>query len=331
MIKKILFLVAVILVFVVALLFVIDSKADRIVWGVNFSHKHAQDMGLDWQQTYFEILDDLGANNIKLLTHWDLLEPLKDNYYFDDLDWQLAEAEKRSAKVILVVGMKTGRWPECHLPGWAQDLSKEEQQKEVLELIESVVLRYRDSKAILTWQAENDPFFPFGNCPWADEDFVKKEIDLIKRLDERSRPVIVSDTGEFSLWIKPARLGDIVGTTMYKRVWSKELGVYVDLIFPPGFYLAKAKFIEKVFGKRVIVVELQAEPWGPKLLYNSPLQEQLKSMNLEQFRKNVEFASETGFDEFYLWGVEWWYWMKEKQSDAKIWEEAKRLFSNTKL
>ncbi|TSC75437.1 MAG: hypothetical protein G01um101430_279 [Parcubacteria group bacterium Gr01-1014_30] len=331
MIKMILFFVAVV-AGVVALFFVVSPRpAEKITWGVNFSHKHARDMGLDWRQTYLAILDDLGANNIKLLTHWDLLEPSKDNYYFDDLDWQIEEVKKRDAKVILVMGMKTGRWPECHLPDWAQSLSKEEQQKEVLELIESVVLRYRDSKAISRWQSENEPFFPFGSCPWSDEDFVKKEIDLIKRLDAQKRPVIVSDTGEFSLWIKPGRLGDVVGTTLYRRVWSKEFGTYVNLPFPPSFYRSKAKFIEKVFGKKVIVVELQAEPWGPKLLYDSPLQEQAKSMNLEQLRKNVEFAQKTGFDEFYLWGAEWWHWMKERQGDSKVWEEVKKLFIKSEL
>jgi len=36
-------------------------------------------------------------------------------------------------------------------------------------------------------------------------------------------------------------------------------------------------------------------------------------------------------DTIYLWGSEWWYWLKEKQNDPKIWEEAKNLIcgSNT--
>ena len=49
-------------------------------------------------------------------------------------------------------------------------------------------------------------------------------------------------------------------------------------------------------------------------------------MNLEQFRKNIEFAQRTGLDTFYLWGGEWWYWLKEKQNQPEIWEEAKTLF-----
>lgn len=329
--KMILFFVVLVAVLVGVMFFVASpGPAEKITWGVNFSQKHARDLGLDWQETYLAILDDLEVKNIKILTHWDLLEPEPGRYFFDDLDWQIGEAEKRGAKIILVLGMKTGRWPECHLPDWSQNLSKAEQQKEILELVEGLVLRYRGRTSVKSWQTENEPFFHFGVCPWqGDQEFVKREIDLVKSLDNQNRPVIVSETGEFSFWTRSARIADIVGITMYKRVWSKELSTYVNLPFPPIFYWGKADLIEKIFGKKVIVVELQAEPWGPKLLYDSPLEEQLKSMDLEQFRKNVEFARKTRLDEIYLWGAEWWYWMRESFPDhpnSLIWPAARKLF-----
>jgi hypothetical protein len=49
-------------------------------------------------------------------------------------------------------------------------------------------------------------------------------------------------------------------------------------------------------------------------------------MNPEMFKEDVEFAKQTGLDKFYFWGVEWWYWMKEKQNQPEIWNEAKNLF-----
>ena len=49
-------------------------------------------------------------------------------------------------------------------------------------------------------------------------------------------------------------------------------------------------------------------------------------MNLEQFKANIEFAKKTGLKEFYFWGSEWWYWMKEKQNNPNIWDEARKLF-----
>ncbi len=301
-------------------------RAEKIDWGVNFSQKHTENLGLDFKETYLALLDDLGTKNLKVAAHWDLLEPEKNKYYFDDLDWQIKEAENHSAKILLVIGMKTPRWPECHIPEWAINFSKEEQQKEILEMLEKVVLRYKDSKAIEYWQVENEPFFPFGECPWVDKNFLKKEIDLVKSLDS-SHPIVISDSGEGSFWIRAAKFGDIVGTTMYKRVWFHQVGIYIHYPFPPTFYWRKAKYIEKIFDKEVICVELQAEPWGPKLLYDSPIEEQEKTMNLEQFQKNVEFAQKTGLDQFYLWGAEWWYWLKETQNKPEIWQEAKKLFN----
>jgi hypothetical protein len=302
-------------------------RAKEITWGVNFSQKHAKDLGLDWKETFLALLDDLKARNFKIAAHWDLLEPEEGKFYFDDLDWQINEAEKRGAKVFLVIGMKTTRWPECHIPDWAKNLSKEEQQKEILELIGKIVSKYRGSTpAIWAWQVENEPFFPFGVCPWVDKKFVKKEVNLVKSLDPQKRPVIMADSGEGSFWIDSARFGDIPSTTMYRKVYFRQIKMYVEYPFPPVFYWRKAQIIKFFFGKKVIVGELQAEPFGPVLLYDLPLEEQEKTMNLERFKKNIEFATKTGFDTFYLWGSEWWFWMKEKQGKPEIWNEAKKLF-----
>ena len=331
MIKKILkkVLLAFLVVFLLLLgyFFVgVTKPAKEITWGVNFSQKHAELLGLNWKETYLALLDNLGVKNLKVAAQWDLIEQEKDKYNFEDLDWQVQKAEQTGAKILLVIGIKTGRWPECHIPDWAKNFSKEEQQKEILEIIEEIVSRYRFTKSIDMWQVENESFFPFGECPWTDKEFLKREIALVKSLDLQKRPVLISDSGEGSSWIQSARLGDIVGTTMYKKVWFHQLKTYITYPFPSTFYNRKALYIDKIFGKKVIVVELQAEPWGPKLLYDLPLAEQQKTMNLEQFKYNIEFAEKTGLDTFYLWGGEWWYWMKVRQNQPEIWEEARRLF-----
>jgi len=331
-------LIIIIFLFILYLFMGTPQKISQISWGVNFSQKHAQNLGLDWRKAYLALLEDLNVKNIKLAAHWDFIEPEKDQYFFEDLDWQIEKAREKEAKIIMVIGMKTGRWPECHLPDWAHNLEKKEQQKEILKLLEQIVLRYKDSPVIKYWQVENEMFFPFGECPWTDKGFLKEEIKLVKSLNE-DRKILISDSGEGSFWIQAAQLGDIVGTTMYRKVWfsfswekrlipffPQDLGFYISYPFPPTFYWKKTQIIKKLFQKEVICVEFQAEPWGSKLLYDSPLKEQEKTMNLEQFRKNVEFARKTGLSEFYFWGAEWWYWMKEKQNQPEIWQEAKTLF-----
>ena len=74
------------------------------------------------------------------------------------------------------------------------------------------------------------------------------------------------------------------------------------------------------------VARLQAEPWVYKTFYDVPLAEQEKTMNIDIFKANISYAKQTGFDEFYLWGVEWWYWLKTTQNQPQIWNEAKKLF-----
>lgn len=301
-------------------------QAKEISWGVNFSQKHAENLGLNWQETYSALIEDLGAKNIKLATYWDLIESEEDKYDFEDLDWQIKEAEKREAKILLVIGMKTPRWPECHLPQWAKNKNKEEQQEKILNLIEKIVLRYRERVSVWAWQVENEPFFPFGECPKIEKVFLKEEINLVKSLDNQKRPIVISDSGEGSFWITAAKLGDIVATTLHRKVWFKEFKTYVSYPFSSVYYWRRAQIIENFFGKEVFVGELQTEPWCPTLLYDCPLEEQRKTMDLTQFQKNIQFAKETGLKEFYLWGGEWMYWLKEKGEQPEIWQEAKKLF-----
>ena len=275
-------------------------EAQNIKWGVNFSQKQSQGLGLDWKQNYTALIDDMGVKRIKLSSYWDLLEPEEGKYFFDDLDWQVNQAEQKGVDLILVIGMRTLRWPECHIPGWARNLSKEEQQQEISELIAETVSRYKDSKSVVKWQVENETFFPFGECLWSDEKFLKKEVELVRSLDER--PVVISDSGEGSFWFKAAGIGDEVGVTMYRKVWFGQFNNYLEYPFAPAFYQRKAWAIEHFFKKKVFCAELQAEPWGSKLLFDLPLEEQKNTMTLEKLEKNIEFARKTGLDEFYLWG-----------------------------
>jgi hypothetical protein len=319
-------------VFLLAWFFIGKAPEQKnILWGVDFSQMQTEALKLDWKETYTAILDDLKVKNIKLHIQWDFVEGQRGTYFFNDIDWQISEAEKRNVKIIFVVGLKTGRWPECHEPKWAKDLSILEQKQEILNYIKEAILRYKDSKTILAWQAENEPLFKFGICPdwyYDNGELLKKEVALIKKLDP-TRQVYVSDSGEQSMWINSAKIGDKVGTTMYRKVWSHVFdgfGFYFDSYLQPIFYWRKAQIIKWLFGKEVICVELQAEPWAERLFYDVPLKEQEKSMDLQQFKANISFAKKTGLKEFYLWGAEWWYWMKKTQDRPEIWNEAKTLF-----
>lgn len=293
--------------------------------GVSFSAYYAKSIGLDWREAYAAVLDDLEAKKIRVPVYWNLAEPEKDIYNFSDLDWQIAEARKRNAEIILVVGQKVPRWPECFIPAWAQN-DNEKKKSELLKFIFTVVERYKSEPAVKYWQVENEPFLDFGICPPLDVELLDAEIALVRNIDPR-RKIIVTDSGELSLWYQSASRADIFGTTMYRTIWKKGLG-YFNYPIGPRFFQFK-HLINKIFAgqNNIIVVELQGEPWIAGWTTDCALSEQFKSMNAEKLRDNVEFAKKTGFPEIYLWGAEWWYWLKTTQNHPELWDEAKILFN----
>jgi len=325
------FILASIALFLVNYFFIAKAPVQKeITWGIDFSQMQTERLKLDWKKTYAAILDDLNVKNLKLHTQWDFVEGQRTEYYFDDIDWQISQAARHNVSVIYVVGMKTGRWPECHLPNWAEGLSRQEQQDSLLLYIEETVKRYKNNGAIVAWQAENEPLFRFGECPWYDKEFLKKEVALIKSLDD-TKPVIISDSGEQSFWLEAAKIGDVVGITTYRKVWVNvwgEYGFYMNFPLPAVMYWHKAQIVKAFFGKEVINIELQAEPWTSSFFSGVPMGEQEKTMNVNQFKKNVTYAKQTGLDTFYFWGAEWWFWLKEFHNKPEMWNTARELFKN---
>lgn len=335
--KKVIFktlaILIIILLFFAVLLFLLsfgpfDKKAERVMWGVTFSKPYAQSLGLNWKETYLAILDDLGARHVRIPAYWNELEGPKDAFHFEALDWQIDEAEKRGAEIILSIGRRLPRWPECHVPPWIKDESEEFQQERILVMLEIVVNHYKDRSTIKAWQVENEPFLRFfGVCPPQDEEFFKKEVELVRSFDP-SRPIIVSDSGELSTWLTASKYGDVFGTTMYRVVPSALFGGYTTYPLPPWFYRKKANIVNKFRPlNEIVVVELQAEAWAAKkFIGHMTLEESYESMSPEQFRKNIQYARESGIGEIYLWGAEWWQWLKLQGHD-EIWNEAKKPFN----
>jgi len=265
---------------------------------------------------------------LRLSAYWDEVEPQRDVFFYDDLDWQLQQAAQRGVEVVLAVGGRLPRWPECHFPGWADELPKAQREQEIISYITQTVTRYKDNDTIAFWQVENEPFLPhFGDCPKLDASFLDTEIAVVRSLDER--PIVITDSGELSLWVPAARRADIFGTTMYRDTYSSHLNRYIHYPLSPGFFRFKAnltEFFSQPKPHDMIVIELQAEPWGPKPYYELTKAESGRTMNLEKFQAILEYGRQAGFKEFYLWGVEWWYWEREVNGDPAVWNTAKELF-----
>lgn len=328
--KKFIMIAVIILILIVATLYFIDFSPSKTIYGATFSQQYAKDeLGLDWQKTYLAILDDLKVSRLRLSAYWNHNEPYESQYNFGDLDWQINEASKREIKIILAIGRKLPRWPECHDPGWLKDWPKEKIHKRQLQFMEAVINRYNSNSNLIAWQVENEPFLKlFGECPPLDKKFFTQEIELVRKLS--GKPIMITDSGELNWWVKAARQKpDIIGSTLYRVVYNPIIGYIHWWFTPSSFYYFKSLAIKKIFGiNKIIVAELQAEAWHPKdkNLSQMTKAENDQSMNLKQFKKNIRVAQKAGFSEVYLWGAEWWYYLKEKKDYPVFWEEAKKLW-----
>ncbi len=328
---------ALVLAFTIFLLAIpTPPKPEIFIYGITFSKPFTEKLGLDWKETYAAILDDLGIKNVRLVAYWSEVEPREGEFDFTELDWQISEARKRNIGVMLSVGQKLPRWPECHYPTWLQKDTDDKmragldatEQEKLLRYLRVTLAHYKDESAITHWQIENEPFLPFGICPALDESFFGQEVALVRSLDP-SRQLVISESGEFSTWLGAARKADVIGSTMYRVVWWQSTG-YVRYPIPEWFYWKKTSLIKWLYPsvKDIIVIELQGEPWAHLQIYENTIEEMMKSMPPAQFIENLRYARATRFATQYVWGAEWWYWMETKHHIPFYWDYAKKTFSN---
>lgn len=317
----------ILLLALVVLILIRKPVPETITYGLSFNVPYARELGLDPRETYVALLDELGVRHLRLAAHWTLVEETKDEYDFEELDFMLEEAKSRGAKVVFAVGRRLPRWPECHVPAWAAELSWEEQKVEIREYIRAVVTRYKDHPSITHWQVENEPYltvFAYDHCGSLDEDFLNEEVDLVRSLDG-TRPILVTDSGNLGTWNGAYQRGDAFGTSVYVYFWNPELGQF-RTVLPPAFYRLKEGVMTLLHGpKPTMLIELSAEPWLVEPVVDVPIDIQLSRMDAEKFDEILAYAEKTRYDMQYLWGGEWWYWLRLNGHDA-MWERAAQLF-----
>lgn len=316
-----LFVIAIIIFY---LLIPIKIKpAENIKWGVTFTKSYAEYLGLDWRQAYLAVLDELELDMIRLGINWDEIEPTQGQFDFTDFDWMFAEAEKRNIDIVPAIGFKLPRWPECRAPQWVRGRPHKEIEQDQLSMLKAVVEHFKAWKNIKIWQVENEAFIGwFGDCPPISDSFVREEVKFVRSLD--SRPILMTESGELSTGLKSALAADIVGTSLYRQVWSPVFG-FITYPLPPSFYSHKAKLL-KLWASRFVISELQLEAWAPQGILNMPVARQLEVLNQEKMKEYIDYARRTGVDEIYTWGVEWWWWLKQ-QGHPQLWETAKEEFT----
>ncbi len=295
-------------------------------YGVSFSIKYAQELGLDWRETYTASMDDLGFRRFRLMSYWDMFEPDPGQYNFSDLDWQMDEAAKRGATVSLGLGLRQPRWPECHQPQWAKNIfGTPDWQPAMDRYITEVVKRYKSHPALESWQLENEALNSwFGECNGAvDRDRLIHEYALVKQLDT-DHPLIMTLSDQHGLPLgEPTP--DQYGFSVYRIVYNDKGPFHFYLTYPTPvwYHRIRVKLIGWIKRRPVMIHELQLEPWGPTATKDMPLEEQDRSMSVDQAKGNIAFARKIYREDIFTWGVEWWYWRKTKHNDGQHWEMMK--------
>lgn len=324
---KILLIPAVPIVLLLGFLWVgIPSKTKGpLTLGMTFSIPQAESLGLDWKQTLRSSLDDLGIRHFRIPAYWSRIEHDRGVFTWSELDYQMDEIAKRGGKVLLAVGLKVPRWPECWWPQWAENLPKAEGNAARLAYITETVKRYDNHPALEGWQVENEALFKFGICPKPDQAFFKEEIAHVRALNG-PHPIVTTDSGELSTWTDTGPLVDSLGVSVYRVIRSDPWGaVFTYDLIPPYWYARRAQLLSP-WMKNIFVSEFQMEPWFDRHPFDTPVSEQMETFDLRRMQKNFRFAERMRINTIYFWGVEWWYWMKEHHRDPRFWDMAKGFF-----
>ncbi|HUD08278.1 MAG TPA: hypothetical protein VMQ52_04320 [Candidatus Saccharimonadales bacterium] len=307
----------------------IASESNKpLTLGVTFIPDYAQSLGLNPQQTMKALIDNLGVKNFRITSYWSDIETSPGVYNFSQLDWEFQMAQTAHAKIVLTLGLRQPRWPECHLPSWAANEPVTQWQSQLESYITAVVNRYKNSPSLESYQLENEYFLKgFGDCTNFSRSRLISEYNLVKKLDPKHE-VIVSRSNNAIGFPIGQPTPDEFSITVYKRVWNTTIHRYAEYPIPAWYYAFLAG-VQKIFtGKDMIIDELQAEPWPPhgESIPQSTLTEQNKSMNATLLKSRISYGEATGMKTIYLWGAEYWYYRLVVLHDPSVWDVAKQAF-----
>lgn len=305
-----------------------NKHADEpLVLGATFIPNYAEYFGLDPQETMQAMIDDLGFTRFRLVTYWKDVEPEPDQYDFTELDWQFEKVEAIGGEVSLTLGLRQPRWPECHGPEWAMAKTVPEWTEDLKEFMGVVIDRYKDREVLVEYQLENEYFLSvFGECPDHSRERLVDEFNYVKSKDP-TRPLIVSRSNNATpSWPIGEPRADKVGASIYKRVFDKTItNRYFEYPYPAWFYAFLAGATEITTGRNTMIHELQTEAWLPEPLSmkSAPLDEMYKTFGPDDVAPRIKYGVDTGIRTIDLWGMEWWYHLKENRDAPEIWENAK--------
>lgn len=288
--------------------------------GTTFNHLDFAYLGLDPKKSLDTALS-MNFSYIRLNSYWNRIEPEPNNYQFSNLHSLLEKCQQAQQKVVLTVGVKAPRWPEFHWPDYIppehRNLGHTAAQNKLLQFIDTTVNACQKFSCITHWQVENEPlnkrFLEKKKIPF---DFLKKEVSLVRSLDQR--PIIINLWGNRirrRLLSQAEKLADVIGLNIYQRRFViKVLGrsIYRG---PCPSYKRLAKILSES-QHPVWVTELQAEPWEiDEAAYFS---QNPGSLSPAKLRANFKLVKKLPVEQVLLWGLKYWLWQAKQGNDQYL-------------
>ncbi|MGH2583859.1 MAG: hypothetical protein ACRDJE_02990, partial [Dehalococcoidia bacterium] len=192
--------------------------------------------------------------------------------------------------------------------------------------------------AVEAIQVENEPFVHFqghANGWRIRKEFLAREIATVRAADPGEHPIVVSHASWVKMddtWRWILENADAVAQSVYTK---RQRGPW------PWFYIFPYRIgpltpdlpgqarVAAEQGKLLWIGELQAEPYEhPSVDIRSIPTGEAASFSTRWLRENIRLAARSGASRVYLWGVEWWAYLRERRGEPELWEEAKRVIRN---
>lgn len=288
-------------------------------FGVSFSLKQCRNFTIQ-PTDCLEFLINQGFRRFRLMSYWDEHEQEAGVYSFAQLDRQIDQINEAGGVITLCLGVRQPRWPETHWPKWSLTVPQTERYEALHRYILTVVERYKNYSCIISWQLENEALNRgFGKSGDFNRRRLRSEYELIHSADN-TRPIIMSTSNTWGIPVRKPRPA-LFGFTFYQTQF--EDGAYSHNKLPVSWWRLRARVIHYITRRPSFVHELQAEPWGPKAIWEMSNNEQSKSMSTGQLQANLKLATETKLYPIDLWGGEWWYW-RWLQGDESVIEAVRQ-------
>lgn len=319
-------------------------------YGINYSCKRAEYFGLECEALFRQILADLGVRLVRLSVYWSDVERDPGVYDFSAVDRLLAIAEEYGARVTMSIGMKAQRYPEFWFPTWLRLAAKlpPDGYPEDHPLVEEALFPYLAAAArhvgahpaVEAIQVENEPFVHFrghANGWRIRRSFLARELETVHSNDPGAHPIVISHASWWrrdGTWRWIIENADVLAQSVYTK---RQRGPWQWLhIFPyhTGFYapdLPEQARTAKRNGKQVWIGELQAEPYErPDVDVRRIPTATARSFSVRLFRDNVRLAKRSGAARAYMWGAEWWAYLRLVRGEPELWDIARATLGTGK-